>query len=67
VGASFVDNDNLLSFTVNTGAYNNGDVWTFVSYPYNDDVELDDFSIVKTTSAKTSIAMGSAKLVNNRR
>ena len=67
VGNEYVDADSVLKFTINAASYSNGNTWTFTSYGYNTDVVLDDFSIVTTEEASTSISMSSANLVNARR
>lgn len=41
--------DDIVTFTVNAGAYNNGDRWTFKTYPYNKNINLTDFSMPRTS------------------
>jgi len=47
IGDEFTDDENTLTFTINPGAYTLGETWTIVVYPYNENIELDDFTIPK--------------------
>ena len=50
----FVDDDSVIKFTVSDNSYDTGDIWEFTTYPYNKDVQLDDYTIpaLKSTNIK---------------
>jgi len=45
VGSEYTDPANILTMTINPSAYTAGMEWTFVTYAYNQDIELDDYTI----------------------
>lgn len=45
IGVQTTTTDNHLSILINTGAYVNGMDWEFKTYPYNKNLEIDDFSV----------------------
>ena len=47
--------DGNMDITPALGTYNLGDTWEFYSYPYNADIELDDFSIPFTQLSDLNI------------
>lgn len=57
VGAEYITNDGTFKFTVNAGAYNDGDTWNFTTYNYLKDVVISDFSIAKVEVADLSITV----------
>jgi hypothetical protein len=45
VGAPYIDPTNSIEFTINAAAYIAGMDWNFKTYAYNENIELDDFSV----------------------
>lgn len=45
IGTLWTDPNGSVSFTVLSGPYSNGMYWTFVSYPTDVDLEIDDFTV----------------------
>lgn len=45
IGVQTTTTDNHLSILINAGAYVNGMDWEFKTYPYNKNLEIDDFSV----------------------
>lgn len=45
IGVQTTTTDNHLSILINVGAYVNGMDWEFKTYPYNKNLEIDDFSV----------------------
>lgn len=39
------------------GTFTNGDQWVFTTYPYNEDIEFDDFSVPVTIAAELDITV----------
>jgi hypothetical protein len=59
--------DETLEFIINTYSYDVGDTWQFTSYPYNQDADLDDYTlpIARLESITTSVDY-KAKTLNTR-
>lgn len=55
LGTYWVDPLNHFSFTINFGLYTNGMQWKFKTYPYNKDINLDDFTMVKVNLTDLTI------------
>lgn len=47
--------DDIITFTINTGAYTSGQRWTFKTYPYTRNILLDDFTIPRTNIGNLEI------------
>lgn len=45
IGILFNESSNIFSITINENSYSVGMQWNFITYPYNKDIELDDFTI----------------------
>lgn len=45
IGTTWVDPNNIISFDIQPGPYLSGDKWAFRTYPFNQDIVLDDMSI----------------------
>ena len=45
LGVQYSSPDNVLTFTIQPGGYTDGDKWEFTTFPYNQDLVIDDFSV----------------------
>lgn len=45
VDTDWTDEDGIITLKINTGTYSIKDTWVFKTYPYNDDISLDDFTV----------------------
>jgi hypothetical protein len=45
IGTPYTDNNNILTITINAGAYITGSEWTFKTIAYNKDLILNDYSV----------------------
>lgn len=45
IGVLYTDTANVMTVLLNAGVYNAGDEWEFYTYPYTEDIELDDYSV----------------------
>lgn len=55
MGISFTDPDGTFTFTPQIGPYVDGMRWKFKTYPFNKDIDLDDFTIPKVFSTDLNI------------
>jgi len=51
----YTDPDNIFTINVINNGYTNGMTWDFKTYPYNKDVELDNYSIPIVTDSGINI------------
>lgn len=47
INTIYTDPFNTIKFTINASSYTLGQVWVFVVYPYNRNIELDDYTLPK--------------------
>lgn len=45
IGVEYIDPLNIIKFTIGAGLYSSGMEWEFYTYPYNDDLMIDDFTV----------------------
>lgn len=45
IGTQFTDPDNIIKLTILPNSYQLGNEWEFVTYRYNDDIAVDDFTV----------------------
>lgn len=64
IGDNYVDPDNNFRITLGPGNYVNGQEWEFTTYPYNNNIETDDFTIPVTTLANLDITVNETLIVN---
>lgn len=65
VGVPFTDIDNIIQFTISAGPYIGGQDWDFITYPINEDIELDDFSLPITNNGNLFITVNEQLVTNN--
>lgn len=65
-GSEFNDSANSgFRFTIQAGSYELGNMWTFTTYPFMQNLQLDDFTIFKTSEAFITLNVVSAPVVDN--
>jgi len=64
VDETYVDPDNNFRITIGPGNYSNENEWEFTTYPYNNNIETDDFTVPVTTVANLDITVNE-KLISN--
>lgn len=57
INVPYTDPSNTLKFTIQASSYVLGQVWTFIVYPYNTNIELDDYTIPKVNGADLDITI----------
>lgn len=45
IGVPYTDPNNIITLTILTGSYTTGETWLFKTYPFTENIELDDFSV----------------------
>ena len=57
IGEEYIDKGSNFSITINDNNYQDGQTWEFTTYPYNKNIETDDFTvpILKTENLKLSV------------
>lgn len=61
INETYVAPDNSISFKINDGAYDDGDRWEFIVYPYNQNIILDDFTVPSIKVENLEILVEPAK------
>lgn len=64
IGTKYVDNDSNFSITISSGTYNSGDGWEFTTYPYNENIETDDFTVPVLKEENLSITVNEQLIPN---
>lgn len=62
LGEDFLDEN--IAFTINPSVYGLGNVWEFTTYPANQDITLDDYTIPTTQAAAIVITVNTSTTVN---
>jgi len=60
IGSTYVATDNIFTFTVNSATYSIGDIWEFNTYPFLDDIQLTDFTILGVNEDDLQITVNPA-------
>jgi len=53
----FTDANNIVTFKPQLGLYNIGDQWKFKTYPFTEDIVLDDFTVPKTELSDLAVTV----------
>lgn len=61
---SFTDSNNIFTIIIEPGPYINGDEWEFKTFPYNDDIEVNDYTIPITKESNLDITVDEQLTLN---
>jgi len=64
IDGTYIDPESNFRITIGPGNYVNGNEWEFTTYPFNNNIETDDFTVPVTTLANLDITVNE-KLINN--
>lgn len=65
IGSQFTDINSIIQFTIIPSSYSGGQYWDFVTYPVNEDIELDDYTMPITDINYLDITVNEQLVTNN--
>jgi hypothetical protein len=65
VGSPYTDPDNIITFLIHAAVPQIGAEWLFTTYPYNEDIELDDYTIPIINLSDTTITVNEQRYIDN--